>query len=147
MVQVMNKRIIVFGIGQMGKKLIDECIYYECDIDIVAIVDNYVDIRTYKSIPIIRPTEVMDITYDEIWISTVYYKEAISQLVNKGVSRDCICFMEPVLPILEYRMRKGHIERNEDNASAVDYFMKNHLRIFDYSGLLSLDIKGGKSYI
>ena len=128
----MNTRVIIFGIGEIGVKLIDECLNYESGIDIIAIADNFSPRKEYKSIPVIRPEEIDKYEFDEVWVATVYYNDAVSQLVEIGVSEEIIHFMEPVLPILEYRMKKQCIDRNKDNHQALDYLNNNHLRMYCY---------------
>ena len=130
--KTMNRRVIVFGIGQNGKKLVDECLRYDCGANIVAIADNYFEKKQYKSIPVIRPDIISQYEYDEVWVATVYFKEAYSQLIDIGVSKTAIFFMEPVLPILEYRIRKQNIERNKDNMQVLDYLDDHHLRMYCY---------------
>jgi len=128
----MYKKIIIFGIGEIGKKIIDEYMTYDCGVEIIGIADNYCKMKKYRSIPIITTSDICNVLYDEIWITTVYFKDIISQLVKIGVPKDKIFFMEPVLPVLEYRMRNQIIENTEDKKSVIDYFSKNHLRMYCY---------------
>ncbi len=124
--------IIIYGFGQMGRKLIDECLGYECDVTIVAIADSYSKLPEYNGIPVIRVSKISEYEYDEIWVTTVYYEEVLSALKEAGISEDHVCFREPVVPILEYRMRQMDIEVTEDNSEALDYFKRNHLRMYCY---------------
>lgn len=103
------KKIIIFGLGEMGKKLTDECLKYEVGAKIIAIADNKAEIVQYNGIPVISPSEIEKFSYDEIWICTVYFKEIMQQLSdNYGVEREKMHFTEPVVPILEKRLREKY---------------------------------------
>ncbi len=103
------KNIIIFGFGEMGKKLIQECLAYKLDIRINAIVDNNQVDCIYKNIPVIKPQFIDQYMYDEIWVCTVYFEEVVTQLSEQyHVHKKKIHYVEPVVPILENRLRKKY---------------------------------------
>lgn len=126
-------RVIIFGFGENGKKLIDECLEYDSDADIVAIADNKCAYTSYRNIEIIGADKILQYCFDEIWISTVYFKSIRKQLVDLGISEDKIFFMEPVLPILENRLKQSNDWNNPKYINEIEYIKNNHLRMFCYS--------------
>lgn len=140
------KNVIVFGLGEMGKKLIDECMKYDANVIIKAILDNNVTEEHYRNIPVIRPKEMSKYTYDIIWISTVYYKEIMDQLfTDYGVEKNKMYFVEPVVPILENRLRRKYkaqlnsfdffpdkILISDEMKEVLSYLKYNPLRMYCY---------------
>ena len=135
------KNVVIFGLGKMGKTLIDECLIYSIDIVINAIVDNSVIETEYKGIPVIKPNKLVDYVYEEIWICTVYFENIMEQLILEyGIEKDKMKFIEPVLPILEQRIRQKYKKeiQNLDSVSGelkdvLEYLCKNPLRMYCYS--------------
>ena len=125
--------VIIFGFGETGKKLVDECLDYECDIHIVAIVDNNIIMNVYRDIIIVTPDKISLIEYDEIWISTVYFKEIIFQLLELGINQNKMRFVESVVPILEYRLIKSGLLNDNKYYKEATYIKDNHLRMYPYS--------------
>ncbi|MCI8661569.1 MAG: FkbM family methyltransferase [Lachnospiraceae bacterium] len=140
------KNVIVFGLGEMGKKLIDECLKFDADVIITAILDNNAAENNYKNIPVIKPKDLSKYAYDDIWISTVYYQEIMKQLFSEyGVEKGKMHFVEPVVPVLENRLRRkykeqiNHIDSASDGSFLSDemkevlYYLKYHpLRMYCY---------------
>ena len=134
------KNIIIFGFGEMGKKLIQECLTYELDIQIKAIVDNNCLDSIYKNIPVIKPQFIDQYTYDEIWVCTVYFEEVVVQLSEEyHVDKKKIHYVEPVVPILESRLRKKYecqINALSTISSELEvvlsYLKDNHLHMYCY---------------
>lgn len=124
--------VIIFGFGEMGKKLIDECLDYESNINIAAIADNNIAERYYRGISVIDPTQIIDYVYDEIWICTVYHKEIKKQLEELGINSNVMHFMEPVIPILEYRIKKSGILETENHEEEKHFLHNRHLRMYCY---------------
>lgn len=113
------KNIIVFGLGEMGKKLIDECLKFDADVTITAILDNNAAENNYKGIPVIKPKDLPKYIYDDIWISTVYFQEIMKQLFSEyGVEKGKMHFVEPVVPVLESRLRKKY-KKQIDNLDSI----------------------------
>lgn len=135
------KKVLIFGFGEMGKKLIDECLRYGENIIINAIIDNNSPQNEYKQIPIIRPIEICNYIYEEIWICTIYFADIIKQLSSiYGIDKNKMKFVEPVVPILEMRLREKYKEeiRNCKNISGerkevFEYLQRNPLRMYCYS--------------
>lgn len=125
-------KVIVFGFGELGKKLIDECLSYESNIEIIAIADNKCNGVKYKGISIIMADEIVKYEYDKVWVCTVYFKEIITQLISLGISDRCISYTEPVVPILEYRIRQSLDFDSKEYAKEIDYIKENQLRMYCY---------------
>lgn len=127
------RTIIVFGFGELGKKLINNCLNYNAGIIIKAIADNNAKESIYKNIPIVKPQQISEYAYDEIWISTVYFDEIIIQLSNDySVEKSRMRYVDPVEPILEYRLRQKYesqlnsLEAVSEELKAVLYYIKNN---------------------
>lgn len=134
------KNIIIFGFGEMGRKLTDECSTYEKDIVIRAIADNSPTKNIYNDIPVIMPESIHQYVYDEIWVCTVYFEDIMNQLSDEyGIEKDRMRFVEPVTPILENRLRKKYEAGMNDMAVFSDemqevltYLKDNPLSMYCY---------------
>ncbi len=134
------KKVIVFGFGERGKKLVDECLAYDTGVSVTAIADNHASTQSYRGIPVIEPQAISAHPYDEIWVCTVYYEEIMEQLASScGIGKDKIRFTEPVAPVLEYRLRKKYgnqlqgLEPVPEGMEAVlSYLKDNPLRMYCY---------------
>ena len=124
--------IIIFGFGELGKKLVDECLDYECDYNIIAIVDNNASYDQYRGLSFKKPQDIKLLNYEEIWITTIYFNEIMSQLEKMGIARKKLRFVEPVVPLLEYRMRMSNILDSDEYMREADYIRLNHLRMYPY---------------
>lgn len=135
------RNIVIFGLGEMGKKLINECQTYGKEINVVTVVDNNANVNNYQNIPVIKSEKIIEYCYDEIWICTVYFKDIMEQLsFNYAVNRDKMYFVEPVIPVLEERLRNKYkeqmcnLELLEDELKKVLTYLKdNPLRMYCYS--------------
>lgn len=133
--------IVVFGIGEIGKKLLCEIQEYSEHIRVIAIADNNAISDFYHGIRIIKPSEIVDYNYDEIWITTVYFKEIIKQLTEYGINRANVYYIEPVVPILDERLRKVVASGNESDLfpggkvdeRVISYLKDHKLRMYCYS--------------
>lgn len=131
-------KILIFGFGEMGKKLIDECITYDTTYEIQAIIDNYAKVENYCEIPVIKPDAICQYTYDVIWICTVYYNEIMEQLHSQyGIERSKMQFVEPVVPILENRLRKQYAGvqkdiKDKELIEVLNYLNNKPLRMYCY---------------
>jgi len=127
------KNILLFGLGEQGKQLIDQYLAYHGENKILAIVDNYAEQTHYRDIPVVRPGEINQFTYDEIWVCTIYYLEIKRQLVNGyGIPEEKIIYAEPVMPLLDERLRRryddffhGEAPEVPDDLRQVLEYMKN----------------------
>lgn len=136
------KNVIIFGFGERGRRLVDQCIEYDAGAEITAIADNNAYGCDYRGIPIIEPCDIPKYAYDEIWICTVYFKEIMKQLSDEcGIGREIMRFAEPVAPVLEYRIRKkyglqiqngGLSDASEDIREVLSYLKDNPLRMYCY---------------
>ena len=100
-------RIIIFGYGEIGKKLVQEIKHYSEMISIVAVMDNNPNISSQDGMRITSPESIKEYDFDEIWITTVYYEEIMNQLDDEGIDRAKMHFVEPTIPIIEERIRKS----------------------------------------
>lgn len=125
----------------MGKKLIKECLEYDVDVVVVAIVDNNAAEDTYMGAPVIKPQALSEYIYDEIWICTVYFEDIMNQLMNEyGVEQEKMRFTEPVIPILENRLLEKYKSQlnnldavSEELKVVLSYLKHNPLRMYCYS--------------
>jgi len=77
------KKIMVFGLGERGRQLIDEYLQYNGRNQIVAVIDNHVSQSHYRDIPVVSPKHIEHFLYDEIWVCTIYYSEIKKQLMEE----------------------------------------------------------------
>lgn len=132
--------ILIFGFGEMGKEVIDECFTYLNTLSINAIVDNNAFESQYRGIPIIKPQLIEQYNFDEIWICTIYFEEVIKQLVEEyELDKKKMRFVEPVVPVIEMRLRKKYrneIDKNacisDEKVTVINYLQKNHLHMYCY---------------
>lgn len=78
-------RIVVYGLGKYGKKLLQGILESECELDIkiVALIDRAHINEEYKY-PIVHPDSLPDLYYDYIIVtSEIYYDEIKAELREK----------------------------------------------------------------
>ncbi len=134
------KNILIFGAGERGRELIDQYIDYNGKNIIVAIVDNHPRCSQYRNIPVVQPEEIHRFTYDEIWVCTIYYSQVKKQLMEEyGILEERIIYTEPVMPILDERIREKYeselrvgYERKDDLAEVLNYIKKYPARMYCY---------------
>lgn len=135
------KKVILFGIGDNGKRIIQAYIKYGADFKIVAVADNKSELRMYEGIPVIRANAISDFTYDEIWISTIYYKVIKRQLIEEmHIKPHTIRYIEFPMPFLEehiYKKYKDEISGrkkcdNKEFQEVIDYISMNGVRMYCY---------------
>lgn len=84
-------KLIIFGVGKAGKKILSYPLRKNCEI--VAVVDNNkeawgTEVEGHKVLP---PNSISNLSYDIILIAVMkYYYEVEEQLMSMGVSRDKI---------------------------------------------------------
>lgn len=134
------KKIMVFGLGERGRQLIDEYLQYNGRNQIVAVIDNHVSQSHYRDIPVVSPKHIEHFLYDEIWVCTIYYSEIKKQLMEEhGIPEEKIVYMDPVMPILEERLREryrnvldGEISVQGDKKAVLDYLKHHRARMYCY---------------
>lgn len=135
------KKVILFGIGENGKKVIDAYLKYDKCFEIVAIADNSSDLKEYKGIPVIKPDRISDFSYDEIWITTIYYQEITKQLTGElHIAQSDIRYIEFPMPFLEQQIykryvneiRKGKKCKSDELQEVINYMKDNGVRMYCY---------------
>lgn len=97
-----KKKIILFGIGYNGRSIMDAYGKYETDFEVAAIADNRAELTEYAGIRVISPDQIRFFTYDEIWISSIYYREIREQLIGQmQIPPSRIRYVEHPIPFLE----------------------------------------------
>lgn len=144
------KKVILFGTGANGKKIMDTYLdrfrKEELDFEIVAAADNDTKLTDYRGIQVISPQELADrttndnkdnsgdISFDEIWICTVYYRSIWEQLTKKlAVNPACIRYVEYPSMFLEKQIRERYqnlpavktVENDGDHDTDHDTDMKS----------------------
>lgn len=136
-----KKRIILFGIGNNGKSIMDAYGKYDAFFEVVAIADNCSELAAYAGLPVISPEQIEQYEYDEIWIASVYYKEMKEQLMKQmKIPSACIRYVEHPMPFLEkvffdrYRDElTGHRKcESEDLQHVIDYASDHGVRMYCY---------------
>lgn len=135
------KKIILFGIGVNGKKIIDTYLKYDKWFEIVAITDNSSDLKEYKGVPVIKPDRIPDLPYDEIWISTIYFQEITKQLTGElHIAQSAIRYIEFPMPFLEQQIYKRYRDeigkgkkcKFDELQEVIDYVKNNGVRMYCY---------------
>lgn len=135
------KKIILFGIGDNGKKMVDT--YVECgaDFQIVVIADNKAEVKTYRDIPVVHPEKIMGYEFDEIWIASIYYEEIQRQLSEElHIVNYPVRYIEYPMPFLEPRIYEKYKEEiagrkkcdTGEMQEVVDYIQKKGVRMYNY---------------
>lgn len=136
-----KKRIILFGIGNNGKSIMDAYRVYDEDFEVAAIADNRSERADYAGIKVISPEQIGDYEYDEVWISSIYYKEIRQQLVDQlQISPSCIRYVEYPMPFLEKTIRSRYEEEiagrrkcpSGEMQQVIDYISDNGVRMYCY---------------
>ncbi len=135
------KKVILFGIGNNGRDVMDAYSVYDRDFEVVAIADNHVDLNEYAGVRVIAADEINDYEYDEIWIASIYHKEIKKQLMEKlAVPSYKIRHIEYPLPFLEkvfyekYSRELAGICKcsSGELQEVVDYVAGNGVRMYCY---------------
>lgn len=135
------KKIILFGIGNNGKKMVEAYSKYDKYFEFTAIADNCTNLLEYMDIPVISPKEIQKFSYDEIWISTIYHKEIEKQLVDEyNISPLVIRYVEYPMPFIEkriydrYQSEIAGIKKcgTRELQDVIDYVVQNGVRMYCY---------------
>ena len=133
------KKIILFGIGKNGKTVVDTYQEYGGCFELLAVADNGSSLKAYRSIPVIKPEEMADWAYDEIWITTIYYREIKAQLTAElGIAPDKIRYVEYPMMFLEPQIYDRYREEiagrkkcdHDEMQAVVDYVAHNGVRMY-----------------
>lgn len=133
------KKIILFGIGENGKAILDAYHKYAKDFEIVAVADNASELKSYRGIPVIAPTELSEWVYDEIWIASIYYREIREQL-TAGLRVDPVRIRTVEYPMifLEQYIRSRYREEiagrkicaDSEKQAAAAYIARNGVNMY-----------------
>ena len=136
------KRVIIFGLGERGKKIIEAYWKYDKKFEIIAIVDNNKKKQCcFNGIPVINVNSIAKQVYDEIWICTVYYEEIYEQLVHDvGVQAFKIKYVEYPMPLLESRIYDKYNNELVNNSKCkspelqevIDYIIEHGAKMYCY---------------
>lgn len=135
------KNVILFGMGDNGKKILDAYLRYDKWFHIAAVADNFSELREYAGIPVIRPERIPDFQYDEIWIVTLYYHEVKEQLTGElHIAHALIRYVEYPMPFLEQQIYARYREEMEGRKccdshelhEVIRYAVQNGVRMYCY---------------
>ncbi len=135
------KSIILFGFGRRGKKMVNTYLNRKCDFEIVAIADNSANVDNYCGIPVIRPVDICNYDYEEIWINTIYYEEIAHQLVSEYMlERDKIRYVEYPMIFLQNQIRTKYADEisgkkecdSIEKQEVIDYIIDNDVHMYCY---------------
>lgn len=135
------KDVILFGMGDNGRKILDTYLRYDKCFHIIAVADNFSELSEYAGIPVIRPDSIPGFQYDEIWVATIYYREVKEQLMNQfHITHFRIRYVEYPMPFLEqqiYARYQDEIEGRKrcdsfELQEIIRYIAKNGVRMYCY---------------
>lgn len=158
------KNVILFGMGDNGRKILDA--YLRCDkyFHIIAVADNFSELREFAGIPVIKPDSILEFQYDEIWIATIYYCEVRKQLTDGlHIENSRIRYVEYPMPFLEQQIYTRYKEEiagtkqceSDELQEVISYAAGNGMRMYCYSFfdeymekeyLVYLDMESGLYY-
>lgn len=136
------KKIILFGIGNNGRVIVEAYEKYSPYFKIIAIADNNAKLVEFHGIKVILPKEIKDYEYDEIWISTIYYEEITNQLLEKlKINSSKIRYVEYPMLFLEqqiydkYREELAGVKKcqTDEKQQIIDYIIQNGVKMYCYS--------------
>lgn len=137
------RKVIIFGFGKRGKKIVEACVKYSSSVRIIAITDNAYDNReNYDNIPFVPVNKIEKYNFDEIWICTIYYREIWKQLVQKlNIEPSRIKYMEYPMPVLDERIRNKYFDEISGKSrceclemqEVIDYISHKAVRMYCYS--------------
>lgn len=135
-----KKKIILFGIGNNGRCIMDAYGKYDASFEVAAIADNQSELADYAGVKVISPDQIGDYEYEEIWIASVYYKEIRKQLMERlQIPPSCIRYVEYPVPFLErafFNRYKdelaGRKKCDAEVQQVMDYISDNGVRMYCY---------------
>ncbi len=136
------KRVILFGLGNNGKKMMQAYETYDSHFQVVAIADNQSSAKSWGGVDVISADRIQDFDYDEIWISSIYYQEITRQLVDElGIPSSKVRYVEYPMPFLEIAIYDKYREEiagkkrchSDELQEVVDFISKYGVRMYCYS--------------
>lgn len=114
---------------------------YDALFEVLAIADNQSELAEYAGVKVIFPDQIKDCNYDEIWISSIYYREIRKQLVEQlQIPSSRVRYVEHPVPFLEKAFSKRYREElagqrkcgSKELQQVVDYASDNGVRMYCY---------------
>lgn len=139
--KVDKKRIVLFGIGNIGRSIMDAYGTYDADFEVIAIADNHSDRKEYAGVRMIAPDEIRNFEYDEIWIASIYHSEIRKQLVEElQIAPSRIRYAEYPMAFLEKVICDRYQEEiagnrrceSDELQQVVDYIADHGVRMYCY---------------
>lgn len=136
-----KKKITLFGIGDIGRKIMDAYGIYDVDFEIIAVADNRSDLKEYAGVRVIAPDEISDYKYDEIWIASIYHREIKKQLIEeRHIAPSRIRHVEYPMLFLEKFVCEKYREEiagnrqciSDELQQVVDYIADKGVRMYCY---------------
>ncbi len=136
-----KKTIILFGIGNNGKSIMDAYGKYDTFFEVVAIADNQTRLDNYAGIKVISSDQIGNYEYDEIWVASVYYREIKKQLMEQQqIPASRIRYVEYPVPFLEkaffdrYREELAGDKKcgSKELQQVMQYVSDNSVRMYCY---------------
>lgn len=136
-----KKKIVMFGLGNIGRSIMDTYGTCDTDFEIIAITDNHADLKEYAHVKVITPDKINDYKYDEIWIASIYHREIKKQLVDElHIAPSRIHYVEYPMIFLERVICDKYREEIAGNRKCisaelqqvVDYIADNGVRMYCY---------------
>lgn len=133
--------MILFGIGNNGRSVMDAYGKYDSLFEVTAIVDNQSELTNYAGVKVISPDLIEKYEYDEIWIASIYYIEIKKQLVERlRIPPSRIRYAEYPIPFLEPAFLKRYKEELKDRRKCeteelrpvMDYASEHGIRMYCY---------------
>lgn len=137
-----KKKVVLFGIGNNGRSIMDAYGKYDAFFEVAAIADNQSELTEYAGVEVISPEQIEKYEYDEIWIASVHYREMKKQLVEQlRILPSRIRYVEYPAPFLEpafFRRYREELEgrrkcESEELRRVMEYVSGNGVRMYCYS--------------
>lgn len=125
------EKIIIWGTGTVANIFVNRCsicLRYE----VVSFVDNNMEKNTFCGYPVIHPKDIRGLSFDYIFIATVYYDEIMEQLNQEYPE----LIKKTLTPQDVYKLLiTEHYKDTNDNEikELLKYIEKNDLQMFPYS--------------
>lgn len=81
-VEHVNRRILIFGAGEAGKRFYQMCHHHY---QVLAFIDNDQNKQgaTLNNLPVLSPADIYNMSFDVIYIASQYYRAIYQQLVHE----------------------------------------------------------------
>lgn len=86
-------KIVIFGTGNAGRAIYRT---FKNDYKIISFIENNKNLQNskYDSVPIKYVNEIVNLNFDKVAVAGVWADEMINQLIDLGISKDKIWFIE-----------------------------------------------------